>query len=189
MRASRRILAVLFAVLSIVCLPRVAYAQASDQVAAERLLGPQWRQLSRRAGMIFAGTVLRVAVPSGFINRPSGGTLPAVQLQFRVDHPIAGVEPGQILTIHEWSGAQSLYRPMISGQHILIFLYAPSWLGLTSPVGGSLGLLALDSSGMYMATDEPRLRQVVSLKSDKKIGVQRISVEQLERAIRRAREE
>jgi hypothetical protein len=36
---------------------------------------------------------------------------------------------------------------MRKGQHILIFLYPPSRLGLTSPVGGSQGQVALDASG------------------------------------------
>jgi hypothetical protein len=88
-------------------------------------------------------------------------------LSFRVDEPIAGVERGQILTIREWAGAWSMHRPMSRGEHILIFLYPPSRLGLTSPVGGSLGQIALDPSGVGGA----------------------ISVTQLERAIRRAREE
>jgi len=40
-----------------------------------------------------------------------------------------------------------MHRPMSSGQHILIFLYPLSRLGFTSPVGGSLGQVALESSG------------------------------------------
>jgi len=56
---------------------------------------------------------------------------------------------------------------MSKGEHILIFLYPPSRLGFTSPVGGSLGQIALDPSVIGGS----------------------ISVIQLERAIRRAREE
>jgi len=99
--------------------------------------------------------------------RPSPSQTPSIQLSFRVDEPIVGVERGQVLTIHEWAGAWSMHRPMSKGEHILIFLYPPSRLGLTSPVGGSLGQIALDPSGVGGA----------------------ISVTQLERAIRRAREE
>ena len=61
MRASRRVSTVAFLCLSTFCLPSFAEAQSSDQVAAERVLGPRWKQLSRRAGMIFAGTVLSAA--------------------------------------------------------------------------------------------------------------------------------
>jgi hypothetical protein len=120
-----------------------ALAQQSDQVVAERVLGAQSKQLSRRAGMIFAGTVLGSTPPTTTIDR----AIPAVQLRFRVDRAIAGVPRGQVLTIREWAGASSMQRPMIKGQHILIFLYPPSRLGLTSPVGGAIGQVALDASG------------------------------------------
>jgi hypothetical protein len=94
------------------CLSSFAAAQQSDQVIAERVLGPQWKRLSRRAGMIFAGTVLTAAT-QGATTQPAATdravpaavprATPAVQLSFRVDHAIAGVEHGQILTIHEWA--------------------------------------------------------------------------------------
>ena len=87
-------------------------------------------------------------------DRAVPGTTPAVQLSFRVDEAIAGVERGQILTIHEWAGAWSMHRPMSKGQHILIFLYPPSRLGLTSPVGGSLGQVALDASGKNVSKSQ-----------------------------------
>jgi hypothetical protein len=72
---------------------------------------------------------------------------PAIEVSFRVDEAIAGVERGQVVTIHEWAGAWSMQRPMSPGQRILIFLYPPSRLGLTSPVGGALGQVALDATG------------------------------------------
>ena len=124
-----------------------ALAQPSDQDIAERVLGAQWKQLSRRAGMIFAGTVLGSTPPATTIDRAIPASIPAVQLSFRVDRAIAGVARGQVLTIREWAGASSMQPPMIKGQHILIFLYPPSRLGLTSPVGGSLGQVVLDASG------------------------------------------
>jgi hypothetical protein len=124
-----------------------ALAQQSDQVVAERVLGPQWKQLSRRAGMIFAGTVLASAPPATTIDRAVPASIPAVELSFRVDEPIAGVKRGQVVTIHEWTGAMDRQRLMVKGQRILILLYPPSRLGLTSPVGGSLGQVALDASG------------------------------------------
>ncbi len=139
--------------------------------------------------MIFAGTVLSTpaqaatiktatiqtaTTPTVVTDRAVPGATPAVELSFRVDEAIAGVEPGQILTIHEWAGAWSMHRPMSKGQHILIFLYPPSRLGLTSPVGGSLGQVALDLTGKKV--------------TGKNVS-QSISVIQLERAIRGARNE
>ena len=208
MRASRRVLVVALVCLSNFCLSNFclssfAAAQPSDQVIAERILGPQWKQLSRRAGMIFAGTVLTapsqtvttpaVTTPTGAADRAVAGTTPAVQLRFRVDQAIAGVEQGQILTVHEWAGAWSMHRPMRSGQHILIFLYPPSRLGLTSPVGGSLGQGALDPSGKNVAAQKPAvatgLRNESSARPRMTFDTGSVSVVQLERAIRSAREE
>jgi hypothetical protein len=198
MRASRRVLAVALVCLASFCLSSFAAAQQSDEVVAESVLGPRWKQLSRRAGMIFAGTVLTAAAPTGANDRTAPGATAAVELRFRVDEAIAGVERGQVLTIHEWAGAWSMHRPMASGQHTLIFLYPPSRLGLTSPVGGALGQVALDPSGKNVAERKPALalglrseglRNESSRQPRVPGGARNVSVVQLERAIRRAREE
>jgi hypothetical protein len=182
------------------CLSSFAAAQSSDQVVAERVLGPRWKQLSRRAGMIFAGTVLSAATQpmttqTAATDRVVPGATPAVELSFRVDEAIAGVERGQVLTIHEWAGAWSMHRPMSKGQHILIFLYPPSRLGLTSPVGGALGQIALDPSGKNVSDYAQRtgaaigVRNASSPRPRATVDSGSVSVVQLERAIRSAREE
>jgi hypothetical protein len=212
MRASVRLLAVacLFFCLSNF-LPRPAAAQQSDEIVAERVLGPRWKQLSRRAGMIFAGTVLASArqgdtatqmpsletVPAeaAATARPTSGPTPSIELRFCVDEPIAGVEPGQVLTIHEWTGAWSMHRPMSTGQHVLLFLYPPSRLGLTSPVGGSLGQVFLDQTGNNVSQHSLVSRAPITLpiassghpRATADSGT--VSVRQLERAIRNARNE
>jgi hypothetical protein len=190
-------------VVAIVCLSSFAAAQQSDQVIAERVLGPQWKQLSRRAGMIFAGTVL-TASPliaatqtatdhTAATDRAASAATPAVQLSFRVDQAIAGVERGQILTIHEWAGAWSMHRPMRSGQHILIFLYPPSRLGFTSPVGGALGQVALDPTGKNVSKYERKPPALIGNDLTGRPPVpadpRSVGVVQLERAIRSARNE
>jgi hypothetical protein len=213
MLASRRALVVTLACLSNFCLSNFslwgfAAAQQSDQVIAERVLGPQWKQLSRRAGMIFAGTVLtaptqtaitqtvttQTVAPDRAASAVTPSTTPAVQLSFRVDVPIAGVERGQILTIHEWAGTWSMHRPMSSGQHILIFLYPLSRLGFTSPVGGSLGQVALDPSGKNVSTPGQKPPEPVGLRNEPAqppmpANTRSASVVQLKRAIHSARNE
>ena len=198
MRASRRVFAVALLCLSNFCLPIFclsisAAAQQSDQVVAERVLGPHWKGLSRRAGMIFAGTVLTTAAQTPAIDRAAPAIqTPAVELTFRVDRAIVGVEQGQTLTIHEWAGAWSMHRPMSSGQHILIFLYPPSRLGFTSPVGGSLGQVALDSSRKNVSGQEQK-PAAVGVRNESPpqplvpVDTGNVSVVQLERAIRSAR--
>lgn len=189
MRAFRRWLQAVLVLLSSLG-PAQQTAQQSDQAIAKRILGPRWEQLSRRAGMIFAGTVLSTSAAS---DRAAAGAAPSIELNFRVDEPIAGVERGQILTIHEWAGAWSMHRPMTRGQRMLIFLYPPSRLGLTSPVGGSLGQIFLDSSGQNLSADAVTRAAAVALPSESSPPPQSptatatVSVIQLERAIRAAR--
>jgi len=201
MRASSHVLVLLC--LSASCLSNWAAAQQSDQVIAERVLGPQWKQLSRRAGIIFAGTVLTAAKPNVTPTATTDqsapetvpATVPAMELSFRVDQAIAGVEPGQVLTIHEWAGAWPMHRPMTKGQHILIFLYPPSRLGLTSPVGGPLGQVALDPSGKSVSEHVRKAAAVASPRSESStprpvpVEAPSVTVLQLERAIRSARSE
>lgn len=194
MRASRRVLVVASISLLSFCLPAIAPAQSPDQVLAERILGPQWKQLSRRAGMIFAGTVLTVSPATPIADRAVIGAPPfAVELRFRVDRAIAGVERGQILTIHEWAGAVSMHRPMNSGQRLLLFLYPPSRLGLTSPVGGSLGQILLGAGGEDVSKDEVSRRDGMVLRPTLSVALsgqtRSVSIVPLERAIRSAREE
>lgn len=176
MGASRRFLTFALVCL-VVCAISVLAAQStvsqspasqSDDARVEQVLGPRWQQLARRAGMVFAGTVLTSAPQTLRTDRAPS----TVELSFRIDRAIAGVQAGQILTIHEWMGAWSRHRPMRPGDHVLLFLYPPSRLGLTSPVGGSLGQIALDSSGQRVLRSPAR-----------------VHISQLERAIRAARGE
>ena len=211
------------------CLPPAFAASPSDEAVAARVLGSAWKQLSRRAGLIFAGSVLSTgsrsancesppsiqapssrSTPSQVQNRDgicpvsvaAPANVPAIELRFRVDRPIAGVEPGQVLTIREWTGALSRQRPLRRGDRVLIFLYPPSRLGLTSPVGGSQGQVLLDPSGQFVAAQAPSIVSNTSASDtrasntggrnssrDAHSSPHPISVSQLARAIRAARGE
>ena len=169
---------------------------ADDQIAAERVLGGQWKQMARRAGMIFAGTVLGGDAPTA----RSDGEVPMLatfstalvgtQLRFLVDRAIAGVDAGQIITIHEWAGA-SARRPVRPGQHLLALFYPHSRLGFTSPVGGELGEVLLDASGKNVAESKAitnfRFLSVPGSDPSHSPARRAVSIIQLERAIRRAR--
>jgi hypothetical protein len=139
--------------------------QPSDQLAAARLFGPQWKHAARTAGIAFGGTVLSVTS-----HPANGGSVSTIELRFRIDRAIAGVRTGQVLTIREWAGAWSRHRPLRTGDHVLLLLYPPSKLGLTSPVNGQSGQVALNPTGQRSLSHN-------------------ISVRILERALRRAREE
>jgi hypothetical protein len=129
--------------LAVVCLASVSTAQLPDQLAAERVLGPHWRQMARVSGMIFSGTVIEIDSQSV----GKGAPLPLMLTTLRVDRAMVGVRAGEVLTVREWTGASSMRRTMTRGERLLIFLYPPSRLGLTSPVGGRFGQVALDARG------------------------------------------
>jgi hypothetical protein len=101
------------------------------------------RLLSRSSGYIFDGTVLAVER----VAQNESDILTTVKITFRVEQAIRGTRFGQVLTIREWAGLWNSgehYRP---GERLLLFLYSPSKLGLTSSVGGPIGRFDVDSDG------------------------------------------
>jgi hypothetical protein len=101
------------------------------------------RSLASRAAVVFVGQVESI--------QPNGGVMEVV---FRVEQPVVG-EVGETYTLREWSGrwagGQQHYR---LGQRSMIFLYAPSAGGLSSPVDGMAGVVPLIPMG---ADAEPLL--------------------------------
>jgi hypothetical protein len=188
MQCSRQVFLAVFTVIFL-CVVTATGSQESDRAAAERIFGPGWQQLSRHAGMIFTGTVLNGRIDAARMDRP----VPSIALRFRIDRAIVGVEPGQILTIHEWTGAWSQQKPMRPGEHFLLFLYAPSHLGLTSPVDGARGQIQLDATGQYAIGRRPAspvsiaVMRLDSSPSSASFSNATAAVEQLARAIRSAR--
>ena len=118
-------------------------AAGQDLPANQRLPAiSSLRVLTQNSGYIFDGTVLSVqAVPN------DDHDLATVQITFRVEQAIRGTRTGQILTIREWAGLWNSGERYHVGERLLLFLYSPSTLGLTSPVGGSAGRFAVDSGG------------------------------------------
>jgi hypothetical protein len=113
-------------------------SQANQQLPAISSL----RVLTQNSGYIFDGTVLSVqAVPN------DDHDLATMQITFRVEQAIRGTRAGQILTIREWAGLWNSGERYHVGERLLLFLYSPSALGLTSPVGGAAGRFAVDSGG------------------------------------------
>jgi len=104
---------------------------------------PDLGHLTRTSGYIFGGTVTSVARAAA----ASSGAVATMQITFRVEQAVRGVQTGQILTIHEWAGlwdAGERYHP---GEQVMLFLYPPSHLGLTSSIAGSQGRFTIDPSG------------------------------------------
>ncbi len=102
-------------------------------------------QVIRAAGMIFSGRVTAITAA-----RASAQEMPTVSITFRVENALRGVTRGQSLTIHEWAGLWTGGERYRVGERVLLFLYPPSRIGLTSPVAGTLGRFPVDSRGYVL---------------------------------------
>jgi len=110
---------------------------------------PTLRQLTLNSGYIFSGTVIAVKP----IVAQDPHSVSTVQITFRVEQGIRASRKGQILAIREWAGLWNSGERYTVGERVLLFLYRPSKLGLTSPVGGAAGRFPLQSDGQIVLND------------------------------------
>jgi hypothetical protein len=103
-------------------------------------------QMVQAAGMIFSGHVTYV----GRVGPISGKQPAATTITFQVEHAMRGTASGQSVTIHEWAGLWSRGERYRVGEQLLLFLYPPSRLGLTSPVSGAMGKFAVGRQGRIL---------------------------------------
>jgi hypothetical protein len=159
-------------------------ASQPQPMPANLLSTPNLRRLTRQSGYIFAGTVTAVERVA------SSKTVPIMRITFRVDQAMRGLRDGQICIIHEWAGLWESGERYRRGERVLLFLYRPSKLGLTSPVAGQQGRFELDSSGMVILRQE-QIAVVVahSIFTDAPARNDRLSVADFTRAIHQAEEE
>lgn len=102
--------------------------------------------LSRAAGTIFSGTVTSI------VRRAAAqpGAIETVAITFHVENAIRGATVGEELTVSQWIGLWSGGQRYRVGERVLLFLYPPSKLGLTSCVGGTLGRFRVDPRGWVL---------------------------------------
>jgi hypothetical protein len=98
------------------------------------------------AGIIFSGRVTSIRRAP----LPAGEGPACTTVTFQVDHAIRGIAQAQSLTIHEWAGLWNGGERYHVGENLMLFLYPPSKLGLTSPVAGEMGRYAVDSQGRIL---------------------------------------
>lgn len=137
--AAWRILAVPLLGMSLFCGSIVGQTAPAPKLASI----PNLNALTRTAGYIFNGTVMSIE----HAPLAQASAMPVVRITFRVDHAVRGVKAGQLLTIREWAGLWDAGERYRAGQRVMLFLYPPSRLGLTSPVGGPQGRFNLDRNG------------------------------------------
>ncbi len=161
--------------ISLVSAPAEPRLQASSHLSSADLAipKPNLRRMIRDSGRIFAGTVIKVERA----NPSPDSSIATTQIIFRVDEPIWGVRRGQVLQIHEWAGLWQTGERYRVGERVLLFLYPQSKLGLTSPVGGTIGRLQIDRD------------RRVALKSASSAGARTIELKTFAAALRRAARE
>jgi hypothetical protein len=127
-------------------------------------MSDKFRATVVKAGFIFDGTVTAVEAKS-----TREGILWGYRVSFRVGHGIRGVRTGTTLSILQWAGlwgaapnGRMKYRV---GERDILFLYPISHAGLTSPVGGVHGKLAVAADGtIALPSDWPGNRRRISLR-------------------------
>jgi hypothetical protein len=124
--------------------------QSPDKRSAVDLSSPMpmhiFRPVLRDSAKIFSGTVLQVE----HRHSDSSSALATTRILFRVDQAIRSVKRGQVVEVNEWAGLWQSGERYHRGERVLLFLYPPSKLGLTSPVGNRAGRFSLDRAGRVL---------------------------------------
>ncbi len=143
---------VLFRCLLSLCLALAApilLAQVRDEIPVR--LPVEVGRIVRQSGMIFAGRVVSIQADG----ESTSDRIASIQITVMVEHGVRGATAGQNLTFREWGGLWSAKARYRVGQRVMLFLYPPSSLGLTSPVGGSVGRYPIDRGGRIRLTRDP----------------------------------
>jgi hypothetical protein len=117
-------------------------------------------RLLRHSGPVFAGTVLQVQ----HRDSDSSSSLATTIIRFRVDEAVRGVRKGQIFEMKEWGALWQAGERYQSGERVLLFLYPRGKLGLTSPVGHSLGRFRVDTGGRILINNRNARPKLVELR-------------------------
>lgn len=141
-----------------------------------------FQQMSRAAGTIFSGTVLAIRRQPATRDH----AVETVAITFRVENAIRGATPGQNVTISQWMGLWSSGQRYRAGERVLLFLYPPSKLGLTSCVAAPLGRFRVDPRGVVLLSAE----HLAAFRRDPVLGGKsRVLFGDFALAVRRASEE
>jgi len=157
------------------CLLILILAPSTMAQAVFRNAAPDLRAVVHRSGTIFVGKVVSIEPPTG----PC--CLTSVRVTFMVEQAMRGdVIVGEHFSIREWPGLWTAGPRYRVGERLVLFLYPPSKLGLTSPVDGKWGRVPVTRDGVIRLW--PTWKQIVpaALHAD---------VPRFARAVRRLAEE
>jgi len=164
------------------CFTPILFAQARPQ--APPRVTAEMGGIVRQSGMIFAGRVVSIQLDG--LSAPDRAA--SVQITVQVEQGVRGATAGQRLTFREWGGLWSGGERYRVGQRVMLFLYPPSALGLTSPVGGSAGRYEIDRSGRVRVTT-PQGTIRVHPDSDASGASRMVPIREFTHALRRMAEE
>ena len=137
--------------------------------------------IARAAGAIFSGTVTSIARHAA-----PPGQVETVAITFHIENAIRGATPGEDLTISQWIGLWSGGQRYRVGERVLLFLYPPSKLGLTSCVAGVIGRFTIDPWGRVLLSAQ----HLSAFRGDPVLGGKsRVRISDFALAVRRASEE
>ena len=144
-------------------------------------------EIARAAGIIFSGTVTSISRVSASGGSDSRSDVPqVVAVTFRVEHSFRGTTAGQNLTVSQWIGLWTSGQRYRVRERVLLFLYPPSKLGLTSCVGGTMGRFVVDPLGHVVLSEQ----HLTAFGADPALrGKSRVSMRDFSEAVRRARGE
>ena len=139
-------------------------------------------EIARPAGTIFFGTVIGIERRRA----TSAQSVETVAITFHVENALRGATPGDHLTIVQWIGLWTSGQRYRIGERLLIFLYPPSKLGLTSCVSAPLGRFTMDARGHVQLSAD----QLSAFRKDPVLGGKsRPTLSDFALAVRRASEE
>ncbi|HEV3151423.1 MAG TPA: hypothetical protein VGY94_10735 [Acidobacteriaceae bacterium] len=141
-------------------------------------------QVTRKAGIIFSGHVVSIQP----VRVAGSDQVASVAVTFQVEQGIRGARAGQRFTFHEWVGLWSGSERYRVGERLMLFLYAPSALGLTSPVGGAAGRFSVDRNGMVLLSQQQQ-QAIQILPEPVRILRGRVPVRDFVRSLRQMKEE
>jgi hypothetical protein len=117
--------------LAVCLLPGCIPLRAQVRTEPPRRVGSDLGQMTHSAGLIFTGTVTSITP----VRARGSDSVDSVQVTFRVEQSVRGPRAGQTLTIREWSGLWSAGPRYRVGEHLMLFFYPPSKVGLTNARG------------------------------------------------------
>lgn len=154
--------------------------------------GAGLRHLVSSAGMIFSGRVVSIGRGGRFdkdrahSDSFAGPNAASTEITFLVEHALRGTVTGQRLTIHEWAGKRGTgaeqAKSYYVGERLMLFLYSPSQLGLTSLVAGNAGRFAVDPQGRIVLSE---LHRRIFADDPLFVGREVIAYGEIEQAVRR----